>query len=87
MRVFIGSYFEVENKFDSRERHIRQVANANQAQYWMTQGRSLEINVVKQSSWTIFWRFEVGPYTRGAPYNGSQYTPAPGFTISRPGAY
>lgn len=87
MRLTIADYFEVEGKFDSRDRHMRQLANPNQVQYWMTTGRSIEIKVNKGSSWSIYWRFEVGPCSVAAPYVLPPYTPAAGFATSRAGGY
>lgn len=76
--------------FDSRFRHVRQVANTAQADFWMTQGPTLAIRVDKSGgdSWFITWRYECGPrnVTPFSPFNNAQYNPAAGFAVDRAAA-
>ena len=90
MRFFMGTYFEVENKFDSRDNFVRQVANQAQVQYWLTQGRTMDIRTFSASSGSYFiWRWECGPRSKTpfSPYTNTANSPAAGFTTSRAGAY
>lgn len=89
MRLTIANYFEVEGKFDSRDRFVKQVANQAQVQFWLTQGRTFDIKVFSTDSGSFFlWRWECGPRSKTpfSPYNNS-LAPAAGFATSRAGAY
>lgn len=68
--------------FDSRNKHLRQVANVAQMQFWMVQGRTVETVVVKNAQgrdWLVGWRYEIGPYTNKDP----QFQPLPGYATSK----
>lgn len=71
-------------KFDTNNRYIRRPANSATAQFWMTQGRTIAVAVVKNSpsAWAIGFRFEVGPL--GYALGAGAYLPAAGFAVDRP---
>lgn len=85
-----GLFFRVkEGLFDSRNRHVRQPASSANVDYWMVQGPTMAVRVLKESGgWTVFWRWECGPrsVTPLSPYNGRDM-PRAGFAVDRGGAF
>ncbi len=85
-----GQFFSVnEGQFDSRNRHVRQPALTANIDYWMVQGPTLAVRVLKDpNGWTVFWRWECGPrsVTQFSPFNNAQYAPPLGFAVDRGGA-
>ena len=76
--------------FDSRNQHVRQVANVADVEFWMTQGPTIAIKVHKDASgWDVGYRYECGPrsVTIFAPFNDTGgYCPAAGFAVDKAGA-